>query len=62
MNIWVGMVLKGEEENSLKYTVDVQSTGLAHRLDVRNDGRTEMMGDSKVSGLIPRVAGDSLFL
>lgn len=46
MNIWVGMVLKGEEENSLKYTVDVQSTGLAHRLDVRNDGRTEMTGNS----------------
>ena len=47
MMIWVGMVLKGEEEeNSLKYIADVQSTGLVHRLDVRNDGRTEMKGNS----------------
>lgn len=48
MRTWAKMVARGDEEekNSLKYVVDVRSRGLAHRLDVGNDGRTEIKGHS----------------
>lgn len=58
MRTWAQMVARGDEEekNSLKYVVDTQLRGLAHRLAVSNDGRTKIKGH-RSSWSEPRPAG-----